>query len=242
MKKLQNHLLMPKFFLPDQLISIYGGLEYSDYQGNYRLTLFYGNQIDHLFVKKGDLLVLEEGRWKLSQGETQNKPLAKIESIQGSSVELVLWDEEGISSANLFLPVIVGSSFSAPMPEVFRKLYKRTETSVMCDLSGKSTIIRKGDWVIKQGKKWRSLRSVNDLKDFLGYVLKGELFIFDGIEIRDGSNYFTGHYFNNERTQVLKVDLKLNDKSQKKKNPSKNNKLRRARLIPSDIEEEGAAL
>ncbi len=223
-KEMTDTFLAAKCFLYDQLFDLYGGAEYAAFRHKYRLKVPKEGGDDYLFVAVGDLITFEEGKWVVSNGKTLGKPLVFVKSIQGKTCELTLWGESGISSQEISIPLSLGSPLSTNMHELFSKVHKRTESSVVCDLAGKHTVIRKGDWLIKTNGKWRNLRHLNELKDFLVYVLKGELFIFDGIETRGTASHFMGHYFNDERTQVLKIDIPINDKLTKDKNQAKKKK------------------
>ncbi len=224
LKKMAEAFALAKCYSSDLLFDLYGGEEYTKIKQKYRLKVPKEEGDDYLFIVAGDLITFEEGKWVVSNGKTLGKPLAFVKTIQGKNCELILWGESGISSLDISIPLSLGSPFSTNMHEVFSKLHKRTETSIMCDLAGKHTVVQKGDWFIKTNGKWRSLRHLRDLKDFLGYVLKGELFIFDGIEMRGSSNHFMGHYFNDERTQVVKIDIQLGEKGNKEKSQMKKKK------------------
>ena len=207
-----EQLKQAKCYSPDQLFALYGGESYHKRAECYRIAIpCTGGQEVH-FLKEEDLLIFDNGCWKKAVGEeTLGKPLLQIERVEGRKCHCTIWCGQGITSADLTIPLEFSNNLSISMHEMLSKLYKRTETTITCRLSGKTHIIRKGDWFLKKDGKWKGLRNPRELKDFLGYALKGELFIFDGIEDKDGVSYCKGHYFNDERTQVLKVDVPLGD-------------------------------
>ncbi len=235
LKEIAEFFAQAKCFAPDQLFNIYGGREYQGCQKRYRIVLSETNGPHQLFVSENDLIVFDNGEWKVSTEDTCGKPLAQVKSLQRDQCEMILWEKEGIHSVRVALPVEKDATFEVSISDLFSKLFKRTENSVMCNLAGKSLILRKGDWLLKRDNGWKNLRNIKEVKSFLGYALKGELFIFDGIETRDKTCFFTGHYFNVERTQVVKVDLKISEKKQRESSPI-NLKKPNPRLTPKKVE------
>lgn len=225
-------LQQAKCYAPDQLFALYGGESFQDRVGCYRLTIPCCDSRQVHFLKEGDLLAFEDGCWKKSLGDdTLGKPLLHLDQVETRACAFTIWCAQGITSADLIVPIEYTNNLSVSMHEMLSKLYKRTETSITCKLSGKTHIIRKGDWFIKKDGKWKGLRNPRELKEFLGYALKGELFIFDGIELRDGVSYCKGHYFNDERTQALKVDMPLGESALKGRKNIKRTKIN-PRLLP----------
>lgn len=216
LKSLQASLIDAQLFLPDQLFANYGGEAFSNKRGLYRLAIPEDGQISHFFVQQGDCLVWRGGKWQLAEGETRGFSLALIRTLGPRGGEITIWGRDGVSSLTMTFALNRGEGFAAAPNTLFHKLYKRSENSVVCDLSGRSKVLRRGDWLVKRGKRWQTLKNTSDLKEFLRYAFKGELVIFDGVEKRDEVSYLKGHYFNEERTQVMKIDLPLGERGTKK--------------------------
>jgi hypothetical protein len=117
--------------------------------------------------------------------------------------------------------------------DFFNKIHQRTEFSVTCQLHNRNVILRKGDWFLYHKGNFRSLRTPDEIKDYLRYALKGELFIFDGIVKKEGVTLFAGHLFNEERTGIKKIEIPLLER--KKTQPIKK---KESKVVPVQVKDE----
>jgi hypothetical protein len=190
---------------PDLLRAQYGGAEFSKTKGLHRLEL----KEEVLFFKAGDLFVWKEGRFLPGEKETRGIPLLYVKSIEQGQCHYILWDEVGLVSCAAQLPIVQPKTISSKMGSILVRLHQRTDSSVSCILQNKSMILKEGDWLLCSKRGWHNLRSPKELKEYLRYALKGELFIFDGIVKKGTGTFFTGHLFDETRAVCQKVELPL---------------------------------
>ncbi len=204
-----------KLYEPDLVIGMYGGKSFEDIKSSYRMC----NGNDLFFIKPGDLLIWQNGRLKReTKGGTKGFPLLWIRSIDPQKCEMVLWDSAGLYGKPIIMPVGKKPPFSTKIQDVILKLHQRSDTSVTALVQNRNAILRKGDWFLCSKGGLRKLRSLAEVKEFLRYALKGELFIFDGIVKKEGGlqAMFVGNLFNEERTEVRKIEIPLSERKKKK--------------------------
>ncbi len=214
---------------PDVLIEMYGGKTFESVKGLYRMS----NNSDHFFIKPGELFVWRDGRLQSEKNKTLNYPLLLVKSIDAYKCEMVVWDVEGVYSKSVIIPVSKSLPSTVKIGDFFNKIHQRTEVSVTCQLHNRNVILRKGDWFLYQKGRFRSLRTADEIKDYLRYALKGELFIFDGIVKKEGVTLFVGHIFNEERTGIKKIEIPLTER--KKTQPIKK---KESKVAPVQVKDE----
>ncbi|MCI5051629.1 MAG: hypothetical protein MRY21_00655 [Simkaniaceae bacterium] len=199
-------------FAPDRVLDLYGGDSYKRLKHKPRFQFNSKGQM--VFLSRGDTLVWKDCRWQLTNvsKKTRDFPLARVQSVNGSEISFKVWDQSGFHSRELRVPISGGQPLTFRIEDVFARIRQRTMHSVSCKLAGKSTILRKGDWVFHTPSGWKVLKSAQELSQFLDYRLQGELFIFDGLEKVKGSAHMMGHLFDRTRSMCQKVRLPLVEK------------------------------
>ncbi len=226
-----DYLKMSRVCEADLLIEMYGGDTFTNVKGLYRM---YNADIQApFFIKTGDLFVWREGKIEEAKNTTQGLPLLKVKSLNEHKCEFLLWDAEGLYGKSYQIDIGKASPPLVKPQDVFLKIHQRTDASISCQLYKHNIVLRKGDWLLCSNGKFKNLRSFDEVKDYLRYALKGELFIFDGLVKKDGITSFVGHLFNEERTQTKKVELPLSEK--KKQTPLKK---KEAKVLPVQVKDE----
>jgi hypothetical protein len=206
--EMRRVLVGGKVYLPDLLRGRYGGEEFSKTSGLYRLELKEGKG-EPLFFKVGDLFVWKEGKFSNHEEVTKGLPLLYVKAIQQGQCQCILWDETGLISCAIELLVVQPSLPTSKMQSILVRLHQRTDSSVTCLLRDKSMILKEGDWLLCSKEGWHNVCSARELKEYLRYALKGELFIFDAIVKNEAGTFFTGHLFDETRAICQKVELPL---------------------------------
>lgn len=214
---------------PDLLIQMYGGKTFDSVKGLYRMS----SDSKCFYIKQGDLFVWRGENLEQEKSRTQNHPLLLVKSLDSYNCEVVLWDSEGIYNKSITIPVGKTSGSSIKIGDFFHKIHQRTDASVTCQLDRRNVIIRKGDWFLMDKGHFRNLRTAEEIKDYLRYRIKGELFIFDGIVKKEGVTLFAGHLFNEERTVLKKVEIPL---AERKKAPPI--KKKETKVAPQQVKDE----
>ncbi|MBI5274176.1 MAG: hypothetical protein HY860_03890, partial [Chlamydiales bacterium] len=196
----------------DQFLELYGGDSYGRLVGCARIAFKIDNGWQMLFVREQDGLVFKDQEWKLSDfGEhTKNYPIAVVEKITQEHLELRVWDVSGYDSSMVKINIYTPQS-SVVLENVFAHIRQRTLQSISCKMNSKSTILRKGDWVLHTKSGWRVLQSKEDIHSYINYQLEGELFVFDGIDKQRNQGFLLGKLFDATRGEVKAIRLPLID-------------------------------
>lgn len=204
----------------DPLILKYGGEEYSSWKNKIGMEFTSGSRTYACFVSEGDLLQYKDKEWhSVSPNALEERfPLARVLSITSKEIEIQAWDESGFFS----IPVKIADQrmplAAVPQDLLPRSLRMRSNTQVSCLLGKKRLIIKKADWLLRTSSGWRSLRRVDEIEDYLYHRLKGELFIFDGIEKQEGKCVLQGYFFDPLRTDATLITIPIDAE---KKGPQK---------------------
>ncbi len=185
---------------PDLLLEKYGGEEYRSRAGKKRILV--DGQI--YFVSEDLPLTWKDDSWV--QGVASKGLLARLID-RGQGVNIELWDETGLERIDLNLPEQRIERSVIRMQEVMTQIRKRTSKRISCRLDNKSIHLKEGEWVLHQESGWRVLSSLEEIERYLEYQLIGELFIFDGVEKRDGAEFLKGSFFDKYRLQMVDVEL-----------------------------------
>lgn len=196
---------------PDLFLNQWGGDEYRDLSAKHKV------EIDDkvYFLSVGDLLSWDEGQWKIGKSY-EAVPLAKLVSTFGQGMIFEVWDPSGYLSSSVNLSL---QSSKAPQraEEAITSVRPRSPSEITCQLGKRRVIVKEGDWWVKTDRRWRSLRTADDLEAFLHHDIQGELFIFEKIENLKGKTILKGRCFDKMRTESLPLSLVVNTE---KKSPS----------------------
>lgn len=207
-----------KWWRPDTLFEAYGGKEYQALKGHERLELSYEGKPNVVHVKQNDILVWEKGRWKLSQTGKKSRglPLARLKRLTPEKMEWELWSSDGLEMTELTHHKERELSSNFRLEEVFSRIRQRTASRISCRIGNKATILKAGDWILHTPSGWRVLKSLREIEDVLAFQVKGELFVFDGIEKKEGKPVFSGTLFDSMRTsrQNVQIPLSLQNKQE----------------------------
>ncbi len=200
-----------KVYGPDRFIELYGGAEFEAQKCALRV------EEDGLlnFLNDGDCWIWKDKWCKAGNfSSSQSYPLARF-STQGQRVEVTLWDVDGVNQMQ-FSPQLVNIGPRAlKAQDIFKQIRKRTHSSVSCRIDGKARIMRKGDWLVKQGDSWHTLRSIEEIDACVQGRISGDLFVFDELEKRSSDWVMRGRLFDQRRTQVQEVALPFSVRNHK---------------------------
>ncbi len=220
-----------KAFPLDSLLQKYGGKEFASFAVQAVLEISSRVGSYALSVASGDYLAYEEGEWRQKplQEIRRDQPVAYVRSALEKGIELDVWDEQGFYPLHVVLDA--KRQMTSPFgPDALPSAVRlRTGTQVSCSMGKRRLILKQGDWLLRTSSGWRHLRGLEEIKLYLDRRLKGDLFIFDGIE-KESQNKCSlrGNLFDETRTYVQPVSVPINmDKQQNK--PGKKRRLRGVR-------------
>jgi hypothetical protein len=195
----------------DALIAKYGGKEYALWRDKVKIEFAPEGRSYACFVGKGDVLQYKDSEWRVVSAEGIDKrlPMARVLTSSPKIVEIEGWDESGFFSVytkllNIQQLAPVGTHDLLPTG-----LRLRSSTQVSCLFGKKRLVIKKGDWVLRTPSGVRNLKRAQEIEDCLFHRLKGELFIFDGIEKQQGKALLQGHLFDILRLQATPVTIPI---------------------------------
>ncbi|HSX25500.1 MAG TPA: hypothetical protein VLE89_00660 [Chlamydiales bacterium] len=171
-----------------------------------RLEIGNGATADLIDMKEGEWLVWQEGHWKKvsSMAEGKNKPIAHIQSIS-QTLLLEGWGTD--HHTRLCLYPAAGTPLKIRGEDLFGSIRIRSEKQISCTLEKQCLILKIGDWVLKRDGRWKILRKKEERNAFLHGELVGELFVLEGIELKQGQKIIQGHFFNTGRSQMVQIEM-----------------------------------
>lgn len=189
----------------DRFLEIYGGEEYRPLKEKEKVYFPLDGKGYVCFVKAGDFLVWEEGRWHASALHeiSSSLPVAQVKIASPRSVEIEVWDETGFYHELQKIEAPASSrTTSGKETPLFSSIRLRNGSAVTCIAGKRRVMMREGDWILKGPMGWRNLKTVQQIEDCVHHKLLGELFIFDGLEQVQGKVVMKGRLFDEQRTQM----------------------------------------
>lgn len=198
-----------RWFGRDRFLEEHGGEPYAYTQGKERVEFGVDEERYAVFVGLEDTLVWDEGQWKeaVKGVESWGKPLMQVKRIEDRLMSFEIWDEEGqnhfslnlIRSRELWRPEVVENDF--------RFVGARTRTQSIVEIQGVRTTLRPQDWLLRTQNGWIKVETEEAVDDYVERKLEGELFIFDGVDRKEGQQVFLGHVFSSSRHDMQYIEL-----------------------------------
>ncbi len=204
------------FWSSDKFFDVYGSEDPLYEKNSYRLA-FDLDSPDFIYIKDNTLLVWDGGVWRKPKNneKTSSYPIALIDQLSGSQAKMIFWDCSGVFSKKIALSVKRSSALESSLEKEFSKIRQRSSSRITCKLGKKTALLKEGDWILKTSSGWKVLKKFDELEKYLALKLKGELFVFDRIEKKQGSCVLKGRLFDAMRTHYQTVRIPI---SKKKKN------------------------
>jgi hypothetical protein len=170
-------------------------------------------------LSEGDCLHFSGDKWEILPIDKplQSVPLARIRSISSSYLEFEGWDALGHFSIPIKIYMQPLQRIQLKFEEIFSSVRLKTSSQISCLLGKKRVLMKKGDWWIKTNSTWHSVKTLEEMENILAHKVRGELFVFDGIEKSQGKTQIKGHFFDSMRTTMQGVSFLLPEKKRAKK-------------------------
>jgi hypothetical protein len=207
-----------KMWAPDLFLHQWGGEEYRDLSAKHKVEI--DNKV--YFLSVGDLLWWDGSEWKIGKSAFEDAPLAKLLSTSSQSMTMEVWDPTGYISSRINVPLQHSSKVSQKPEDVITSVRPRSPSEITCQLGKRRVIVKEGDWWIKTDRRWRSLKTADDLEAFLHHDIQGELFIFEKIENTKGKTILKGRCFDKMRAESQPLSLVVNTEKKLPVSPAKN--------------------
>lgn len=202
-------LRQAKWWASDRLFETYGGETYAHFVGQERLEFEMSGDAQFLYVNPGDLLTWKESKWQKPSDQTKSEPLARLISVSPYKMEWELWDKSGFEYARVVHSREKAPGITLRIEEVFNRIRQRTTSRISCRIDNKAMILKQGDWLIHLSTGWHTLKTFKEVEAVLNFKVKGELFVFDGLQYTEGKPVFCGTLFDPMRTQIQNVRLPI---------------------------------
>jgi hypothetical protein len=202
-----------KMWAPDLFLHQCGGEEYRLLSAKHKVEI--ENKV--YFLSVGDTLWWDGSEWKMGIPPLVEAPAAKLVSASSQGMVLKVWDSTGYLSYSIELPLHQELKSPLKVEEVITSIRSRSPSEITCQLGKRRVVVKEGDWWIKTDRRWRSLRTADDLEAFLHHDIQGELFIFEKVESAKGRVTLKGRCFDKMRTESQPLLLVVNTE---KKSPS----------------------
>ena len=166
--------------------------------------IFPSNQI--FFVKKGDFLIFKEGKWQVPENiDTKDYSLSRITSINQGILEIDYWKKGEIGRIKIKLIKPSQGNALHINDDFISDLSIRTKKQVSCKIQGQRMVINEKDFLYKKGGIWKkgSLSELENKEDL------SEFFLFEKLELTPAVKNFIGYVFNQDKTQMVKVEKKI---------------------------------
>jgi hypothetical protein len=195
------------------------------YKGVQTLSILAGAESNPIIeLRDKEWMVWKEGRWEKGllgdtyanqkESASADSAIARIESVDSKSLILEGWIGENHVRIALSSPT--PPPFKLRLEDIFSAIRVRSEKQISCMLEKQCLILRTGDWVLKQNKRWKILRKKEERDSYESGKLGGELFVFEKIESKGGQKYISGFLFSSDKSQSMLVDLPANKNSPRK--------------------------
>lgn len=200
-----------QFLGPDKLLSLFGGKKLLAQKDSYRLLFKNNATALCLFIKKGDTLQFINNEWVKTDKIEPKKPLFHIYSISSRSVIGTFWNENGFFKKEYTIPITRRGNTNVHTFG-FKKIYKRSNDSVICKIKDRTFLLKPNDWLIKKNSTWHTIKSISELNNIVDLNTFHELIIFDSIIKDKEKEIFIGYIFDKTRSNYKKLEIPLKQK------------------------------
>lgn len=193
----------------DKFLERHGGNEYSSFQGKHRIDFADEEETYSVYVGLNDSLIWHNGKWKSIQSgeETLGYPLMIVKKIDERLMNFELWDVGGRGKIPLTLIKINEMWMPQNLQDKFTFLGARTRSQYIFEIEGERMLLSPKDWLLQSPEGWIKLSTPQQIDDFVDRKLTGLLFVFDGVQRKEGRQVLKGVIFNTTRTDMQEVEI-----------------------------------
>jgi hypothetical protein len=146
--------------------------------------------------------------WQVGQPQP-SAPIAQLVSVSERGSKVEVWSGSGFDSSVIEMYINQGSS-PLKADQTIMAVRPRAPGEITCQLGKRRVIVKEGDWWVKTERRWRPLRTVEELEAFLHHQIQGELFVFEKIEQTRNQIMLRGKSFDKTRAQIEPLALVVN--------------------------------
>ncbi len=193
----------------DRFLQEHGGNEFEFSKDRERIDFSTSDLVYSCFVKGGDFLIWNDGRWKMPKpGETTlGQPLLVVKKVEEKVVVFELWDSEGRGKTALNLIRAKDLGGMPNLDQEFRFVGAKTWAQFIVESHGERFVLRPHDWIVLTTDGWVKLDSPEKIDDYVTQKIVGPLLILDKMSKQNGKQMLLGHLFNSSRTEMQPIEL-----------------------------------
>lgn len=193
----------------DCFLDRHGGEEFKHLLGKHRIDFTDEEESYSVYVGVGDSLIWDNGKWKLIQPGEQSlgHPLMVVKKIDERLMNFELWDIGGRGKMPLTLIKVNETWTALNLQDKFKFLGARTRSQYIFEIDGQRMHLSPRDWLLQSEDGWIKLSSSQQIDDYVERRLKGVLFVFDGVERKEGQQVLMGVVFNSSRNNMEDVAI-----------------------------------
>ena len=155
------------------------------------------------------MLIWKEGKWQITDGDSQNYPLAYIKFISSNAIEVEAWDKGERKKYKFAILMQSSLPVSGKAMELISNIRLRTQKQISCLIGGQRMVLREWDWVIKKEGRWKIVKSIEDLDNLQNNPQIEEFFYFKKVVKKNGSKNLLGYRFNQMGTHMVGVNVPI---------------------------------
>ena len=200
-----------RWFGIDKFLEKHGGDEYRESLHKQRIDFGEGESAYSVYVKNGDCLVWDDETWKaVKPGDaTLKHPLMCVKKIDDRVMNLELWDVDGKGKISLNLIKANEAWLPQNLEQNFKFVGARTRSQFVFEVNNERMLLSPHDWLLLTDGVWKKLKTPEEIDDYVERKTPGPLFVFDNIERKDDRQVIIGTLFNAARTEMVTIELPL---------------------------------
>jgi hypothetical protein len=206
----------------DRFLEKHGGSEYGERLQKQRIDFGEGEDIYSVYAGQGDCLIWDGDRWKaITPGPVSLRfPLMCIKKVDDRVMNLELWDVDGKGKMVLNLIKVNEAWMPQNLEQSFKFVGARTRSQFVFEINHERMLLSPHDWLVLTDSGWKKLTTPEEIDAYVERKMVGPLFVFDQIERRDDRQVILGTLFNAARTEMVSVELPLQQGSQSSTKPA----------------------
>lgn len=195
----------------DRFLEKHGGNEFEEMISKHRVDFGEGDDAYSVYLGVGSYLIWKDNRWQnVKAGDVSlNSPILSVKKIEDRIMNLELWDVDG--KGKIVLNLIRSNEAWTPknLEEQFKFIGARTKSQLIFEVKEERMLLRPNDWLVLTETGWKKLETPDEIDQYVERKLVGPLFVFDQIERKDDRQVISGTLFNAARTEMMPMELSL---------------------------------
>jgi len=198
-----------RWFGYDRFLEQHGGEEYDQLVGKQRLDFGEGDSSYSVYLGPGDVLIWKGKRWHavIPGVASRGYPLIAVKKMDERLMTMELWDPEGKSKITLNLLKSGEAWNSQAILQSFIYVGARTRHHFVFEVNGERLLLTPHDWLLNNAEGWKKLTTPEQIDSYVNRKLLGILFVFQGVERREGKLLLFGELYSPARSDMQKVEL-----------------------------------